>query len=53
MISYQVLASIACVFYAILALKNEDKGLQNTNATIANMFGGLTLLIGYLDSVLK
>lgn len=50
---YQLLTLVACIIWAILALKNENKIQQNTNATIANMFGGLTLLIGYLDSILK
>lgn len=50
---YQLLTVIACIIWSFLAFISYDKMQRLALIIVANMFGTLSILIGYLDSILK
>lgn len=50
---YQLATLIACIIWSILSFVSNDKIQKVGLLIIANMFGSLSVFIGYLDSVIK
>ena len=50
---YQLATLIACILWSILSFTSSDKIQKLGLLIIANMFGTLSVFIGYLDSIIK